>query len=121
MVHVIPEIVEQGLGRGENVWHFVLANVLVIAFALLIVVAQHAATIHHEGEPILEAVLATCNQRGQAPHHHFHECVFGDNVALFAHQFSIHVGDNTNTPECGQTLQQTLFGLASPPSLTPSA
>jgi hypothetical protein len=47
MVHVVPEIVEQRLGRGENVWNLVLANMLVIAFALLIVLAQHAATISY--------------------------------------------------------------------------
>jgi hypothetical protein len=105
-VCIIPEIDEQGLRCGENVWDAVLAHVLVITLAVLVVVAQNTAAIHHQSEPILKAVSAACYRQRQAPHHHFHESVSGNDVALVEQEFSIHVGDNANTSGCCQTLQQ---------------
>jgi hypothetical protein len=110
-VYIIPKIDEQGLRRGEDVWDAILAHVLVITLAVLVVVAQNATAIHHQSEPILKAVLASCYGQWQPPNHHFHESVFGNNVALVKHEFSIHVGDNTNTYGCCQTLQQILSGF----------
>jgi hypothetical protein len=59
IVHVLPEIIEQGFRRSEYIWDFVLAHVLVIALACFIVVAQYTAAIHHEGESITKAVVAS--------------------------------------------------------------
>jgi hypothetical protein len=57
-IHIIPEIDEQGLRRGENAWDAVHSRVLVIALAALIVAAKKTAAIDHQCEPILKTVLA---------------------------------------------------------------
>jgi hypothetical protein len=62
IVHIIPEIVDQRLWRSEGVGNLILTHVLMIAFASLVVVAQHTTTIHHKGQPILEAVSAASNR-----------------------------------------------------------
>jgi hypothetical protein len=76
IVYIVPEIVEQGLRRREGVWNFILANVLVIAFASLVVVPQYRPSIHNEGKSIFEVVSASRNWRRQTPYHQFHVSLF---------------------------------------------
>ena len=59
-IHIIPEIDEQGLRRRENVWDVALTQVLVIALAVLVVIAQNTAAIHHQSKPIFKAMSAAC-------------------------------------------------------------
>ena len=58
---------------------------LMIAFPGLVVIAQDTAAIDNECESILVAVPASGKRRWQTPDHHFHECIFSDNMTLIEH------------------------------------
>jgi len=82
MVYFFPEIVEQGLGCGENVGNLFLANMFVITFAGLIVEAHHTIPFDYQSEPILELVGASRDASRQSPHHHLNESLFSYDMAL---------------------------------------
>ena len=85
-----------------------MAYVFVIALAGLIVEAQDTIPFDNQSEPILEPVRTSRKWRGQSPHDHFNEGIFGYDTTLIKQKPWLHVGDNNNTNECCQGLQHVV-------------
>jgi len=79
----MPEIVEQILDSCKNEWHLIIAYMFMIAFSLLIIIAQSATVIYNKGKPVLETMPAAWKREGQSPHDHVNESIFRDNAAIF--------------------------------------
>ena len=67
------------LGRGEGVFGFLVSEVMVISFADLVVVADHADPVDHVGEAVLELVGRTGYRRWELPENQLSESVLGVN------------------------------------------
>ena len=77
----------------------------VIALFPLIVVAQDTFTSYHEGQPVLEGVLAAGNWRGQVPQHDLEESRIIYHRAGLLDQFGLHVVMDNNRQWCCQSEQ----------------
>src|SRR5271169_5769808 len=73
LVDLGPEIRYQLFQRREDVRHFRIANVIVVALASFIVEAKHAHLINHKGQAIFELVPTAWNRARQSPDHNISE------------------------------------------------
>jgi hypothetical protein len=81
---------------GEDIRHFLSADMLVIALARFIVEAQDANLVSHEGQTVLESVRTPWNRPRQLSDRYFGEPVFAQNQPFTKYQPRLHVGIYTN-------------------------
>src|SRR5271163_3518707 len=96
LVDLGPEIRHYVFQRREDVWHFLIADVLVVALTGFIVEAKHAHLINHKGQAIFELVAAAWNRAQQSPDHNFSELTLAQNAPFAQEQPRPHVGVYTN-------------------------
>jgi uncharacterized membrane protein len=81
-VDIAVEIGEQLWQRDKGQWVLVVINVLVIAFASLVVVTQHASTVMNQDQAILVRVLAARHRAQQPPDDDLLEQVIAQPLAV---------------------------------------
>lgn len=106
----------QGRQVGEAVWCLAFPDMLVIALAGLVVIAQQAYAVRHQGKPILEAMSAAAHGIGHPPDDNFHERRLRQAFAFAEQQFSFHVGIYANKSIRCQSLQQRAIRMDDVPS-----
>jgi hypothetical protein len=81
---------------GEDVGYFPFSDVLVIAFAALVVEPQDAHFVNHKDQAVLEGVRAARNGLWQLPDYHFGKPAFAYDPSFTKQQPWLHVGIYTN-------------------------
>jgi len=102
------EVSDQLLWCGEPVQTLFAAEMSVIAFANLVVVAKHAYTVYNVRQPELEAVSRTRHWFRKLPKYQLCESCCGIRYTCSNKLNNLHVGDSANMRSRCQLLQRLM-------------
>ena len=102
MVHISPEIRQKPRGGGKFVAHLGLSKMLMIALAALVIVAEDADAVGHQGKRIFKIMPGPWNRVRHAPNPKFNKDSLFKLMAFKKQALRLHVGVFTNKNCCCQ-------------------